>query len=261
MGPILGWSLAFIGVAVFVVAAAIYLSQPGSGVEAPGVVTPADIPSDGRTLGVSNAPVTIDIYGDFRCSACKRFTIEGTEQTLVDNDVRSGRARFVWHDRLLIDQMSGGTASRDAANAAWCAADQGKFWTMHDWLYANSSEDPSSFTESRLSAIGKAAGLDMTAFQPCLDQGTHNAAIAAEDSNESTAINSTPTIFVGGKLVGNTSQVATYQQIKAAIDAAAAATPSPAPSPSPSPSTSLAPSPATSPSASLAPPASPSATS
>jgi protein-disulfide isomerase len=225
--PLLLWSLAFIAVAIVVVAVAVFVSQPSGSspgaVVAPNVVTPSNIASLGRTLGNSNAPATIDVYGDFRCSACYRFTSDGTEKNLVANYVATGKAKLVWHDLLSIDRFDGGTASRDAANAAWCAADQGKFWVMHDWLYANqgTSEAASAFTLSRLSDIGKAAGLDMSKFQPCLDQGRHDAAIAAEAATTPPDATGTPAIFVNGKFVGDPSAnlVPTYDEIAAAIDA------------------------------------------
>ncbi len=233
---LLGWSAGFGVVALFLVGAAFAMTQNNSGTPTgspirPTAITPANIPSSGRILGSPNAPVTIDVYGDFRCSACFVFTTEGTEQSLVDNYVAPGEARLVWHDYLSIDKMSGGTASRDAANAGWCAADQGKFWVMHDWLYANQSptEDASAFTLARLSAIGRAAGLDMATFQPCLDQGTHDGDIAAEDAAAPALVTGTPAIFVNGKFVAGADADSwpTYDLIKAAIDAALA---SPAPS-------------------------------
>ena len=233
--PLLLWSLAFIAVAIVVVAVAVFVSQPSGSspgaVVAPNVVTPSNIASLGRTLGNSNAPATIDVYGDFRCSACYRFTSDGTEKNLVANYVATGKAKLVWHDLLSIDRFDGGTASRDAANAAWCAADQGKFWVMHDWLYANQSptENASAFTMPRLSDIGKAAGLDMSKYQTCLDQGTHDAAIAAEQTAKPAQVTATPSILVNGRYVAgaNANSWPTYDLIKAAIDAALA---SPTPS-------------------------------
>jgi protein-disulfide isomerase len=233
---------AIVGVAI--VAFVILTQQPKAvspdALITPGIVTPASIASTGRTLGDPAAPATIDIYGDFRCSACYIFTVAGTEKQLVDNQVATGRARIVWHDYLTIDQFDGTTASRDAANAAWCAADQGKFWTMHDWLYANQSptEEASAFTKARLARIGQAAGLDMTTFQPCLDNGTHDADIAAEIAGKPADVQGTPTVFVNGTFVGTQSSVPSYDQISAAI---AAVAPSPAASSSPAASPSVAP--------------------
>jgi protein-disulfide isomerase len=243
MNSLILWSVVAAVVAVVVVGGLLLASQSKSDTSgapiAPGVVTPTTIPWNDRTLGNANAPVTIDLYGDFRCSACLVFTLEGTEKNVVDNYVATGKAKLVWHDYLTIDRP-GITSSRDAANAGWCAADQNKFWTMHDWLYANQSADETSasFPLSRLSEIAKAAGMDMAKFQPCLDGGTHNDAIAAEQTNKPAEVTGTPTVFVNGKLVGATGAIPTYDQIKAAIDGVGA---SPAPSLSAAPSATAAP--------------------
>jgi len=53
----------------------------------------------------------------------------------------------------------------------------------------------------RLSDIGRAAGLDMSTYQPCLDQGTHDAAIAAEQAATPAQVTATPSILVNGKFV------------------------------------------------------------
>jgi len=252
------WSVVAVVVAVVVVGGLFLVSQSKTNTSGaptpPGVLTPTTIAWNGQTLGNANAPVTIDLYGDFRCSACLIFTLEGTEKNVVDNYVATGKAKVVWHDYLTID-TAGITSSRDAANAGWCAADQNKFWTMHDWLYANQSADESadSFPKSRLSDIAKAAGMDMTKFQPCLDGGTHNDAIAAEQTSKPAEVTGTPTVFVNGKLVGVQGSVATFDQIKAAIDGIGA---SPAPSVSAAPSATVAPSATAVPSATTAPSAS-----
>ncbi len=240
MSSLILWSVVGVVVAAVVVVGLVLTSQSKTNTSGtpntPGVLTPTTITWNGQTLGNANAPVTIDLYGDFRCSACLVFTLEGTEKNVVDNYVATGKAKLVWHDYLTID-TPGITSSRDAANAGWCAADQNKFWTMHDWLYANQSADEraDSFPKSRLSDIAKAAGMDMTKFQPCLDGGTHNDAIAAEQTSKPAEVTGTPTVFVNGKMVGVANGVPTYDQIKAAIDGIGA---SPAPSVSAVPSVS-----------------------
>ena len=235
------WSLGFVVVAVVVVAALALATQSKTtsivpAPHAPVVVTPTTIPSNGQTLGDPAAKVTVDLYGDFRCSACFDFTTQGTEKSLIDNYIANGKAKLVWHDLLSIDK-DGTNASRDAANAALCGADQGKFWTMHDWLYANQSpsEAASWFTAARLSQIAQLAGLDMTKFQPCFDAGTHNAAIAAEQTNIPRDAGGTPSVFVNGKYVGvvGSNTVPSYNDIKVAIDGALGL-----PTPTPSASTS-----------------------
>jgi protein-disulfide isomerase len=221
-GSLMMWSLVAVVIAAVLVGSAIFLSSQGKGSAvgapiAPGVLTPATIPSSGRTLGNPDAKVTIDLWGDFRCTACFVFAVEGTEKKLIDEYVTPGKAKLVWHDFTIIDLNQGNNASRDAANAARCAADQGKFWTMHDWLYANQDpgESPESFSKARLSDIAKSAGMDMGKFQPCLDDGTHNDAVAAESGGRPTEIQSTPSVFINGKLTD-----LRYESLKAAIDAA-----------------------------------------
>lgn len=178
---------------------------------------PASIPSDGRTLGNADAKATIDLWGDFRCSACYSFTTGGISTQITSQLVATGKAKIVWHDYTVIDMADKATASRDAANAAICAADQGKFWLMHDWLYANQSmtEAPSAFTLDRLVKIATQAGLDMTKAEPCIRNGTHNADIATEESNIPKEVTGTPTVFVNGALVKTS-----FDAIKAAVDAA-----------------------------------------
>jgi protein-disulfide isomerase len=236
---------------------------------APGLVTPSGIPSTGRTLGQANAPVTIDLWGDFRCTFCFNFTAV-QEPQLVQNYVSTGKAKLVWHDFTVVDNLQPGvTESRDAANAALCAADQGKFWTMHDWLYANQSADesPGAFTQDRLLAIGKDAGLDTTKYNPCVQQGSHLSDIQAEQSSKPADIAGTPAIQVNGKQIqgppdptSGQPTVPDYATIAAAIDGALNPSASPAASgsvsPSASPSASTAPTTAPTPSAS--PSASPS---
>jgi protein-disulfide isomerase len=245
------WSLVAVVVAVVVVVVLLFASQQKSNVSGalnpPGVVTPTTVTWNGTTLGNASAPVTVDIYGDFRCSACLAFTVGGAEKQLIDNYIVTGKAKLVWHDFLTLDGKDGTTASRDAANAGWCAADQNQFWNMHDWLYANQgpSENAASVAKDRLSAMAKAAGLDMGKFQPCLDNGTHNDAVAAEQTSKPADLTGTPSIYVNGKMVGAAGSVPTYDQIKAAIDGIGA---SPSPSVSASPSATAAPTATTTPS-------------
>ena len=185
--------------------------------------TPSSIPVDGRTLGNADAKATIDLYGDFRCSACYTFTEMGTAAQVNNQLVATGQAKIVWHDFLVIDKDHT-TASRDAANAGMCAADQNKFWTMHDWLYANQSptESPDAFTIDRLVKIGQAAGMDMTTFEPCVRNGTHLAEIAAEQKNIPGLVTGTPATIVNGALVNST-----FAELKKAVDAANGASPAP----------------------------------
>ena len=222
-GAIILWTAIAVVIAVVVVGGVFLITQSktndytGTPIT-PTVVTPSDIPTNGLTLGNPAAPVTVDVYEDFRCKFCYAFTVEsGTESKLVDNYIKTGKAKMVWHDLIVIDTGDGTTESRDAANAARCAADQGKFWPMHDWLFANQSplEAPGAFTISRLKAIGAdVPGMDKTKFNSCIDQGTHNSEIAEEQNSIPTGVSSTPSVLVNGKLVSGYD----YASVAAMID-------------------------------------------
>jgi len=198
---------------------------------APSVTTPSDIPQSGRTLGNADAKATIDVWEDFRCTGCFAFRTE-IEPTVLDQYVKTGKAKLVYHDYLTIDKGQGNSESRDAANAARCAGDQGKFWTMHDWLFANQSprELTGYFTIDRLVAIGKAAGMDMSTFEPCVRNGTHNSEVLAEEGTAPSSVAATPAIFVNGTLVvnpDNSSAIPDADTIGKAIDAILNPTPAP----------------------------------
>ena len=63
---------------------------------------------------------------------------------------------------------TGGVESQNSAMAAYCAADQNKFWEMHDALFTNVlGEDAGSFTSRRLQAVAQKIGLDINAFNSC----------------------------------------------------------------------------------------------
>jgi protein-disulfide isomerase len=202
-------------------------------------LTPASIPVNGFTLGDANAKHTIDVYEDFQCPYCRDFTVD-TEPQVIANYVASGKAKLVWHDDVIIDTSTGGTESHDAANAARCAADQGKFWPYHDWLYANQySEGSGAFTKDRLKTIGKLLPVpDLNKFNSCVDGGTHDAeVIAASAASIAAGYTSTPTIVVDGTATASF-DLAT---ISAALDKALGITPSPSVGTSSSPSISPTP--------------------
>ena len=142
---------------------------------------PRVIPTSGRTLGNADAKVTIDLWEDFQCTGCYAFT-HGVEPQFVTNYVATGKVKVIYHDFIVIDANVGSTESFDAANAAMCANDQGKFWPYHDWLFANQyAERSGAFTKDRLKAIAHAmGGLDNAKFDSCVDGGTHNSDVTAE---------------------------------------------------------------------------------
>jgi protein-disulfide isomerase len=208
-------------------------------VAVPDDTLPAGTATSGRTIGDANAPVTIDVWVDYQCPLCAVLDHDTMPQVIAAY-VEPGKARIVFHDFIVIDGNTGGHESLDAANAARCAADQGKFATYKAWLFANQGPEGSgAFTKARLVEIAGAAGLDTTTFKTCVDNGTHDAEVQAESASAgslslnampsvSLSLIGTPSVLVNGKPLSTYA----YDDIKAAIDAAllaAAASPPPSP--------------------------------
>jgi protein-disulfide isomerase len=170
---------------------------------------PASIPAEGRVMGQPDAPVTVVEWGDYTCPHCGAFTRE-VKPTLVSDYVAPGKVRFEFRDYAFL-----GPQATRAAEAASCAADQGKFWQFHDTLYRNQSSAP-GFTDARLQQIAATLGLDTAAFNSCLSSG--DKAQVVEQSNadaEKQGINSTPSFFVDGKKIDWQG----WDSLKQAIDA------------------------------------------
>jgi protein-disulfide isomerase len=128
-----------------------------------------------NSTGDPNAPVKLIEFSDFQCPFCKQFWTD-TEAQIIDAYVKTGKVQFTYRSAGNwvsdnVDKQTGGndTESRDAAEAAYCAADQNKFWEMHDALFTNAlgEADGTSFNPRRLPAIAQIAGLDMPTFNSC----------------------------------------------------------------------------------------------
>ncbi len=177
----------------------------------------------GLSLGDANAPVTIDVFEDFQCPACKYFT-ETIETQVIPNLVDTGKARYVFHPYPFLDggTASDGGESDQAANAAMCANEQGKFWDMHATLFANwNGENEGGFSDTRLQAMAKSIGLDMNAFSTCFTANKYKVNIQADmDLGAKMGVSGTPTVFVNGKHAGQPGKIATYDEIAQAVEQA-----------------------------------------
>jgi protein-disulfide isomerase len=167
-------------------------------------------------LGDPNAPVKVDAYEDFRCSACLYYT-QNVEPLVIQNYVETGKVYYTYHFFIVIDGNDGTDASYRSANAALCAGEQNLFWDYHDTLYANQlSESASLFTDARLITMAENLKLNMTAFNQCY-QAKKYASVVQNDISQGQKLNitGTPSVFVNGSLVSNISQ--TTQAIDAAL--------------------------------------------
>jgi protein-disulfide isomerase len=172
---------------------------------------------NGQHLGDPNAPVKVDAYEDFRCSACLFYT-QNVEPLVLQNYVETGKVYYTFHFFIVIDGNDGTDASYRSANAALCASEQGHFWDYHDTLYANQiTESASLFTDARLITMAENLKLDMTAFNQCYQAKKYASVVQGDITQGGTLkISGTPSIFVNGTLISD------FQKTTQAIDTALA---------------------------------------
>ncbi len=161
-----------------------------------------------NAMGDPNAPITIEEFSDFQCPFCARFH-EQTEPLLRQYYVDTGKVRFVYRSMgNWVSRNIGGarTESQDAAAAAYCAGDQGKFWEMYDHLFANVlGEDVGSFTDRRLEAIAEKAGLNMDEFGSCYNSGKFEARVQQDyEDGLAAGVNGTPAFVITYTVNGET---------------------------------------------------------
>lgn len=165
-------------------------------------------------LGDPNAKVMIVEFADFQCPFCGRHH-ELVAPTLIKEYVDTGKASYVYKNMAFL-----GNESVWAAVAAECAADQGKFWKYHDYLFTHQNgENQGAFEKDKLVGFGKEVGLEMAKFEACVKNDETLARVQA-DTQEANAlgVSSTPTFFVNGKpLVGLTSPDEFKQAIEQAL--------------------------------------------
>ncbi|HSG45736.1 MAG TPA: thioredoxin domain-containing protein [Anaerolineales bacterium] len=178
--------------------------------------------ANGLALGDPNAPVTIDIFEDFQCSACKYFT-ETIEPLVIEYFVDTGKARLVFHHYPFLDgdgAFNGGNSDQ-AANATMCASEQNRFWDMQAVIFANlTGEHSGNFSDQRLKAMAEAIDLDTDAFNTCFDSNKYRDQIQADfEYGQELGVLGTPVVYVNREKVGEPGKIPTFQEIAVAVDA------------------------------------------
>lgn len=119
-------------------------------------------------LGNDDAKVTILEWGDYQCTFCYRFH-ETTFSIIKEKYIDTGKVKLVFKDFPL-----NGPDSILAAEASYCAEDQGKYWKYHDELYKNwGGERTGWITRYTLNAFANSVELDNDKFNSCLDEHKH----------------------------------------------------------------------------------------
>lgn len=150
---------------------------------------PVKISLDGDPVrGPVNARVTVVEFSDFQCPFCAKATGEVTQLL----------QKFPKDVRVVFKQFPLDTHSQAAlaAEASLAAQAQGKFWELHDKMYANYR----TITEARIMLWGAEVGLDMTRFRADLSSHKYKARVDSEEKQgEAVGVEGTPTFFIDGK--------------------------------------------------------------
>ena len=177
-------------------------------------ITPAPISSSlrpsGTVMGEANAPVTIEEWADFQCPACRTFAVK-TEPQLRAAYVATGKVRFIFQNFAFL-----GVESEWAAQAAECAAAEGRFVDYHDRLYATQGgENSGAFSKANLKKIGVDLGLGGP-FAACVDSGAYAAQVRdSRSAGQAKGVRVTPTLFINGTKVEG---ALTFDQLRAKVD-------------------------------------------
>ncbi|MEU0672563.1 thioredoxin domain-containing protein [Streptomyces sp. NPDC006172] len=152
-------------------------------------------------VGADDAKATLTVWEDFRCPACKAF--ENNYRSTVHGLTEAGKLKVEYHLVTLIDGNMGGTGSRNAANAAACAQDAGKFPAYHDVLFRNQppeTDDAYARDSELIDLAGKVDGLDTPAFRTCVEDGKHNSwVVKSNEAFRKGGFSGTPTVLFNGK--------------------------------------------------------------
>ncbi len=149
----------------------------------------------GLSLGDPNAPLQVVNFSDFRCSHCRTFALE-SEPDFIKNYVDTGQVFLTFAPLTFMSEDS-----IDAAEAAYCAADQNSFWEYKDILYG-AATSATAFTETNLVNYAKQLDLDEDAFVTCLSDNRHLSAIEDDAAYaDSVGVTGTPSFYVNGKVV------------------------------------------------------------
>ena len=154
-------------------------------------------------LGSQTAHVTIIEMGDYQCEMCKRW-YDNTRPAIIENFIDTGKANMFFIDYPIL-----GTDSALAAEATYCADDQGKYWDYHVTLYDYQGHMNSGWANAeRLKSFAFNLDLNMDEFEECLDSSKYDQRVKLNWQKASAGgANSTPTFIIVNTETGNEEKI------------------------------------------------------
>lgn len=163
--------------------------------------------ADDPVLGDPQAPLQIVEFADFECPFSR-------EESFVIREIAArfpDKIHFVYRDFPLEEIHPRAFAAAEAAN---CAADQGKFWAMHDKLYQNAQQ----LRDIDIKTYALEIGLNIVQFNECYDGHKYKDEIEADRADGVAAgVIGTPTFFINGKKVAGAIPLELWEQLIARV--------------------------------------------
>jgi protein-disulfide isomerase len=181
----------------------------------PAVTSTIDTANGSAITFDNGAATTIDVWEDSQCPVCKLF--EDANGEYIESLVREKKANVRYHVLSFL-----GDESVRAANASFCAADEGQFLDFHKAIYAvqSSVENSGFWSNETLVEIGKKIGITSTTFENCVTKGSKVDLVQANaDSMSKFGVQGTPTVFINGKKWERTQSEFLLEEFKAAVEA------------------------------------------
>ena len=147
---------------------------------------PEPLRPDDHVTGPASAPVTVIAYCDFECPFCGQAFV----RTKRLRERFEHQLRLVYRHFPLIDRHP---CAQQAAEASEAAAQQGRFWVMHDLLFQHQED----LETEDLCRYAEAAGLDLSLFKTDLHGRVHASRVLFDvGSGRRSGVTGTPTFFV-----------------------------------------------------------------
>ncbi len=163
------------------------------------------IPTAGSpSMGPANAPITIVEFSDYQCPYCRKWHEEVFHRLMQDYQ---GKVRFVYRDFPLTGLHP---EAEGAAEAAYCAGDQGNYWQYHDLLFSGQAE----LGMSGFDQYARSLNLDLTKFDDCMNTHRYQATVQANyNFAANLGIQSTPTFFINGLAIVGAQSYDVFKQV------------------------------------------------
>ena len=168
-----------------------------------------ELPKNAPVLGNPNAKLTIVEFADFQCPFCGKFH-NSVFPSIKSEYIDTGKVKIVYLDYAFLGQES-----LDAAEAAKCAAEQGKFWEYHNQIYTNQrGENQNAFNTTVLRGFATNTGLDLAQFDLCVSQNKYDTLISEELSlGKKYGVTGTPAFLIGKQVIKGSSNIETFRSV------------------------------------------------